>query len=94
MEFESIFYFHPNSKSSKKGDVRLTVKDAVRDEVEGQAKPLVAVVNGYHAVTFTGEEGHDYLFKNSYGKNNAKNPACIKIPKSRPPFNRIDLPNL
>ena len=69
------------------------MKDAIRDKVDGQAKPLVAVVNGYHAVTFTGEEGHDYLFKNSYGKNNVKNPACIKIPKSRPPFNRIDLPN-
>ena len=93
IEFESIFYFHPNTKPSKKVPSRLTIKDAIRDTVDGQAKPLVAVVNGCHAVTFTGEEGHNYIFKNSYGKNNVRNPACIKIPKSRQPFNRLDLPN-
>ena len=67
------------------------IADAVTAKVDGQAKPLVAVINGCHAVTFTGEEGDNYVFKNSYGENNAKNPAWIKVPKSRAPFNRIDL---
>lgn len=66
------------------------ISDALADTVDGQAKPLVAVLNGCHAVTFTGEEGENYIFKNSYGKNNAKNPAWIPIPKRRAPFDRPD----
>ena len=75
------------SKTTKPG----RIGDAVADKVDGQAKPLVAVLNNLHAVTFTGEEGDHYVFKNSYGNNNAKNPAWIKIPKRRAPFDRIDL---
>ena len=67
------------------------VSDALTDTVDEQSKPLVAVLNGCHAVTFIGEEGDDYVFKNSYGKNDAKNPAWIKIPKRRTPFNRTGL---
>ena len=65
--------------------------NALEDKVNGQAKPLVAVINGCHAVTFIGEDGDDYIFKNSYGDNNPKNPARINIPKRRAPFDRIDL---
>ena len=90
IEFKSVFYFHPKGKPLKTGG--LTITDAICDKVDGQAKPLVAVVYGFHAVTFTGVEGNDYVFKNTYGKHNAKNPAKIKIPKCNPPFNRIDLP--
>ena len=70
--------------------------DAVEDEIDGQAKPLVGVVHQGrqgHAVTFIGKDGSDYVFKNSYGSNNPKNPALIKIPDSRLPYDpkRIDL---
>ena len=69
--------------------------DAVQDEVDGQAKPLVAVVHygrQGHAVTFIGQDGSNFVFKNSYGSNNSKNPAMIKIPESRHPYDpkRID----
>lgn len=84
IQFESVFYFHRLKKSKKKG---LTIEDAVRDEVDGQAKPLVAVLNGYHAVTFTGKDGTDLVFKNSYGTKN----SIIKIPENRLPFDRNDL---
>ena len=67
------------------------IADALTDKVDLQAKPLVAVLNGCHAVTFTGEEDDHFVFKNSYGENDKKNPAWIKIPKRRAPFNRIDL---
>lgn len=90
IEFESVFYFHPKSKPSKDGNVRLTITDAIGDKVDGQAKPLVAVVDGFHAVTFTGEDGDNYVFKNSYGP--VRKPT-ITIPKSSPPFNRTDLPH-
>ena len=69
----------------------IKIANALEDKVDGQAKPLVAVVNGCHAVTFVGEDGDDYILKNSYGDNNPKNPARINIPKRRAPFNRIDL---
>ena len=67
--------------------------DAINDTVDNQAKPLVGVVNGVHAVTFTGDEGNNYIFKNSYGENNTRNPAWIKVPKNRMPYNRNDLNN-
>ena len=67
------------------------IANALADKVDGQAKPLVAVVNRCHAVTFVGEDGDDYVLKNSYGNNNPKNPAKIIIPKRRAPFDRIDL---
>ena len=88
IEFESVFYLHPRMKPSKTGITKLTMNDAIRDKVKGQAKPLVAVVNGLHAVNFTGEKGNNYVFKNSYGR--VLKPI-ITIPKSCPPFNRIDL---
>ena len=77
------------SKTTKSANNK--IGSAVADEVDGQAKPLVAVLNGCHAVTFIGEDGDDYILKNSYGNNNPKNPAQIKIPKRRAPFDRIDL---
>ena len=67
------------------------IANALEDKVDGQAKPLVAVVNGCHAVTFVGEDGENYVFKNSYGNNDLKNPARINVPKRRAPFDRIDL---
>ena len=82
-----MFYYHPMSKTTK----TTRIADAVADKVDGQAKPLVAVVNGCHAVTFVGEDETDFIFKNSYGDNNPKNPARINIPKRRAPFDRIDL---
>ena len=82
-----MFYYHPMSTTTK--PTRIT--DALTDKLDNQAKPLVAVLNGCHAVTFIGEDGDDYVFKNSYGENNTKNPAWIKIPKRRAPFDRIDL---
>ena len=91
IEFKSVSYLHPKGKLLKTGGS--TITDAICDKVDGQAKPLVAVVYGFHAVTFIGEEGDDYVFKNSYGKTNAKNPAKIKIPKCNQPFKRIDLPH-
>lgn len=62
--------FSSKTKLSKSSIVRLSNNDAILDKVDGQAKSLVAVVNG-RAATFTGEEG----------ENNAKNLACIKILK-------------
>lgn len=67
------------------------IGDALADKIDEQSKPLVAVLNGGHAVTFTGEEDDIFVFKNSYGENDKKNPAWIKIPKRRAPFNRTDL---
>ena len=68
----------------------------MKDEVDGQAKPLVGVVHygrQGHAVTFIKQEGSNFVFKNSYGANNPKNPALIKIPETRLPYDstRIDL---
>ena len=56
--------FSSKTKLSKSSIVRLSNNDAILDKVDGQAKSLVAVVNG-RAATFTGEEGKDYVFKDS-----------------------------
>ena len=52
--------YHPMSKTTKPG----RIGDAVANKVDGLAKPLVAVLNNLHVVTFTGEEGDHYVFKN------------------------------
>jgi len=50
----------------------------------------VTLINGRHAVALVKCENHHYVFKNSYGLNNPKEPAWIKIPIDRPPA-RYDL---
>ena len=80
--FQPIYYMHPLCQRSKKYHY---IKRAFCDTVNNEEKPTVAIINGRHAVTLVREENDEYIFKNSYGSNNSKNPAWIRIPVDRPP---------
>lgn len=79
--FENVIYMHPKSKMYRKAHGHLSIDDAISDSVDGHAKPLSAVVNGNHVVTFTKIEDGKYVFKNSLGNIN----PIIQIPQDKPP---------
>ena len=79
--FEPLYYVHP--MSTNQSDPPVTV--ALDNRVNGEGKPIVALVNGAHAVTLVKVENQQYVLKNSYGTNDSNNPAWIMVPTSRPP---------
>ena len=83
IEFKPKDYAHPLSNLNFP-----KITTAIQDTVSSEGKPAVAIINGCHAVTLTKEENGNYIFKNSYGANNARNPGrdpWIQIPTSRQP---------
>ena len=83
IEFIMVYFIHPLSTYLTGATPTFSI--ALQNKVNGESKPSIAVINGCHAVTFFKEESNQYVFKNSYGKNDPQNPEEIKIPVSNTP---------